>query len=81
VSVRVLMFAVARQLAGLETIVLELPPGSTVGQLRERLAAEVPALAPVLPQMLFAVGSRYVKDDATLRDDAEVACIPPVSGG
>jgi sulfur-carrier protein len=81
VSVRILLFAVARQLAGRDAIVLDLAPGSTVGQLRERLSAEVPALGAVLPQMLFAVGSQYAADDTTIDEASEVACIPPVSGG
>ena len=45
------------------------------------LAAQVPALAGILPQVLFAVGSNYVPDATKLSVDAEVACIPPVSGG
>jgi sulfur-carrier protein len=81
VNVRVRLFAVAKQLAGQDLILLELPQGSTLGQLREKLAAEVPQIAAILPHILFAVGSEYAKDDAVLTADSEVACIPPVSGG
>jgi sulfur-carrier protein len=81
VNVRVRLFAVAKELAGSDSVWLELPEGSTVAQLRVRLAAEVPALAGVLPQVLFAVGSEYASDDHPIPSGREVACIPPVSGG
>ena len=80
-NVRVRLFAVAKQLAGQDSIILQLPEGSTLGQLRERLAAEVPQIAGVLPHILFAVGSEYAHDAAVISADSDVACIPPVSGG
>jgi molybdopterin converting factor small subunit len=81
VNVRIRLFAVARQLAGTEVISLELPAASTIAGLREALAAQVPALAAVLPHVLFAIGSQYAQDDSPLPAGGEVACIPPVSGG
>ena len=75
------LFAVAKQLAGRDSIVLQLPEGSTVSQLRARLAVEVPALATALPHMMFAIGSEYAQNDGVLSEGSEVACIPPVSGG
>ena len=80
-NVRVRLFAVAKQLAGQDLIILQLPEGSTLGQLREQLAVEVPQIAAVLPHILFAVGSEYANDDRVISAGAEVACIPPVSGG
>ena len=79
VSIR--LFAVAKQLAGRERIELELPDGATLAQLRRRLAEEVPELAGVLGQMTFAVGTEYAHDGAIIPPGADVACIPPVSGG
>jgi molybdopterin converting factor subunit 1 len=81
VKVTIRLFAVARQLAGRETIQLEVSPGTTVGQLRAQLAAEIPELADVLPHVLFAVGSEYARDDQPISEGSQIACIPPVSGG
>ncbi|REK10276.1 MAG: molybdopterin converting factor subunit 1 [Planctomycetota bacterium] len=75
------LFAVARELAQSDTLELELPEGATVGQLREHLAAEHPALAEILPHVLFAVDSEYVDNERTLSPECQIACIPPVSGG
>ena len=80
-NVNVRLFAVARQLAGQESVALNVPEGCTVEHLREQLAAAYPELAPLLPHVLFAVGSQYVGDEHTLADTPEIACIPPVSGG
>ena len=53
----------------------------TVRQLRQALAEKYPALAPLLPQVLFALNAEYATDDTHLAPDMEIACIPPVSGG
>jgi molybdopterin converting factor subunit 1 len=81
VKVAVRLFAVAKQTAGRETVELELADGATIAQLRSRLAAEVPPLAGLLGQMMFAIEARYAADEAVIPPGAEVACIPPVSGG
>lgn len=80
-NVRIRLFAVARQLAGAEVITVELSEPATIGRLRAALAAQVPALAAVLPHVLFAIGSQYAADDTPVPAGGEVACIPPVSGG
>ena len=53
----------------------------TVRQLRQALAEQIPALAPLLPQVLFALDMEYATDDTQLTSAMEIACIPPVSGG
>ena len=75
------LFAVARQLAGREMISLEVSPGTTIGQLREKLAEELPDLSPVLPHVLFAIGSEYAADEQAITEGSQITCIPPVSGG
>lgn len=79
--VAVQLFAVARQLAGRDRVEVELPAGATVAQLREQLGRQLPALEGLLPQMLFAVAAQYADDQTPIPPEAEVACIPPVSGG
>jgi len=81
VKVRVRLFAVARELSGCDSLELELPEGSTIGDLRAALAKRVPALEEVLPGVIFAIGTSYAINKTPLQPNAEVACIPPVSGG
>ncbi len=75
------LFAGARELAAQEQIELELPATTSVGELRTALLAECPALTPLLPHALFAINANYATDQTPVPEDAEVACIPPVSGG
>jgi molybdopterin synthase catalytic subunit len=80
--VEVLCFALARQLAGSPRIVVDLPDPATIADLRAALALACPALGPLLPHTRLAVNNAYATDDtAELPPDAEVALIPPVSGG
>ncbi len=55
--------------------------GATVATLRRRLAAEFPALAPLLARSAVAIGDAYVTDETPVPAGADVAIIPPVSGG
>jgi len=60
---------------------LELDDGATVADLKERLARDYPRLGPILPRVACAIDDEYVAFEERLRDGAEVALIPPVSGG
>jgi MoaE-MoaD fusion protein len=80
VPVTVLYFAVAREAAGAESESLAAAP-PTVAALREVLVARHPALARVLPRCRIAVGQEFARDADPVPDGAEVAVIPPVSGG
>ncbi|HEY2841369.1 MAG TPA: MoaD/ThiS family protein [Pirellulales bacterium] len=79
--VRVRLFAVARQLAGKELVEVSLPSGGTIAQLRVALPEQFPALAPLGRAAMFSVGAEYADDNTRLAEGADVACIPPVSGG
>ena len=78
---RVLLFARLRDLAGAGELTVEVPPGSRVGDLRRHLAAAFPALAGLLPSCAVALDDQYVGDATPLPEGAEVALLPPVSGG
>jgi molybdopterin converting factor subunit 1 len=80
-KVIVKLFAVARQRIGKEQLAVELPMGATVGQLRRILVELHPTLADVLAHARLAVKSEYAAESEVIPEAAEVAIIPPVSGG
>ena len=80
-NVRVRLFAAAREAAGRDLLTLELPEGAKIAQLRRRLEEEVPGLASLIGQIMFAMDAEYAADGREIPPQAEVACIPPVSGG
>jgi len=84
VYVRLLAFASAADAVGAPEQRLDLPDVSgeaTVGALRRTLGARFPALVPLLPRLAVAVDGEVVGDAAALVEGAEVALLPPVSGG
>lgn len=78
---RVHLFAVARQRAGRPSVEVDLPDGATVADLKRALRETVPDLAAVLPAARLAVNAEYADDAAPVPPGAEIALIPPVSGG
>lgn len=80
-NVRVKLFAVAKQRVGQSEIEVELPADATVRQLRGAIVEQYPPLADVLAHARLAVNSEYAADAAVISPTAEIAVIPPVSGG
>lgn len=77
-KVTVLYFAHSRSARGQASEVLELPDGTTIAALRERIAE---VLGPRVPTFHLARNEEYAAPQDALRDGDEVAVIPPVSGG
>jgi molybdopterin synthase catalytic subunit len=80
-KVSLLLFAALREAVGQRTLSLELEEGSTIDDLKRRLAVDYPPVAPMLKTVVCAIDDEYVKPEASLREGVEVALIPPVSGG
>jgi molybdopterin converting factor subunit 1 len=79
--VRVRLFAVLREAAGVGDVQLDLPTEATAGGAAECLAERYPAIARHLPRVAYAVNQSYAPADSPLHDGDELALIPPVSGG
>ena len=78
---RVKLFARARDLAGTDEVSVALPDAATVADLRRALAREVPALAGLLQRSALAVNNEFADETLKVPPGAEVAILPPVSGG
>ena len=79
--VTVHLFAAARDLAGCESVSVELPKRSTVTTLRTKLATTFPSLSPLLARSAIAINHDYAEDATVVCEGDELAVIPPVSGG
>jgi molybdopterin converting factor subunit 1 len=80
-KVRVRCFAAAREIVGTGELVVDLPEGSTLIQLLDRIQGQFPRLQGLAGSLLFSVNREYAPSDKRLSADDEVALIPPVSGG
>lgn len=77
----ILLFARLKELAGASRVEIDMEDGGRVADVRRRLGEQVPALAPLLNHCLFAVNDAYADESLVVPTNAEIACIPPVSGG
>lgn len=68
-------------LAGTETVTLDLPVASTVRDALEKIHREFPRLAPAKKSTLVAVGVDYAPPEQVLRENDELSLFPPVQGG
>jgi molybdopterin converting factor subunit 1 len=77
----VLLFARARDLIGADRIDVEIPEPATVGALRQALIQRYPNLAGLMEKSAFAINDEFGEDGTQIPAGAEVALLPPVSGG
>jgi molybdopterin converting factor subunit 1 len=80
-DIHVRLFAGLHDLVGKRDLVLAMPAGATIGQLRDRLGEEYPIVQPFLTTLVCAVDEEYVPPEHVLSEGDDVALIPPISGG
>jgi MoaE-MoaD fusion protein len=80
-QIKLLYFAIVREMTGCREATLNLPDGTSLERLFDHLADEHPGLRRLRPSLMFMVNEEYASTDYLLRDGDEVALIPPVSGG
>jgi MoaE-MoaD fusion protein len=81
VKIRLLAFASAGDALGTTEMDLEISDGSRVSDLRTRLDQDYPKIVPLWPRLAVAMDGRIVSSEELLQNGAEVALLPPVSGG
>jgi len=81
ITVRVLFFATIRALIGKKEMLVELPSGSSVRELKLEIARKFPHTDQTVKTMLASVNQIFSDDDTQLADQAVVAFFPQVSGG
>ncbi len=79
-QLNILAFGITKDIVGGSTVEVTIPEGLTVGQLKEWLSTQYPAMQE-LKSLLIAVNEEYGEDGHILSEKDEIALIPPVSGG
>ena len=80
-EVTVQLFAGARAAFGSPTVRVDLGEGGTVGDLCDRLREAHPDAVSFLATCRVAVNQEFASPEHPVPTGAEVALIPPVSGG
>lgn len=81
IQVTVRLFAAYQEAYETSELLLQLPPGTTVEQVRDRLIQEHPELEQWRSLTRFGVNLQFVESGTVLQEGDEVVLIPPVSGG
>ena len=80
IRIHILNFSLVKDALGKKNIVITMENGVTVVQLLEKVRAMNKQKLDGLP-IRVAVNQLYVNENYTLRNEDQVALIPPVSGG
>lgn len=80
-KIRLLFFAVLRDIAGRGEKEIEVPEGTRAADVWLRLRDRHPELRDYIQPPMIAVNESYVGAEELLRDGDELAFIPPVAGG
>lgn len=83
VTVKILFFAQARELSGISKAELRLPEQILGRELLDRIC-ETFKLELIKDSVILSIDEQYCDDQnsvISLRDNSEVAVIPPISGG
>ena len=80
-NVRVLFFGQLKDVAGCATDSVDLADGATLADLLAHYEKKIPRLKDFLPSTALSLNQEYASPAARLKDNDEVALLPPVSGG
>jgi sulfur-carrier protein len=81
ILVTVKLFAAYQEVCGASELVLELPEGTPVATVGDRLRAAHPELSRWQDITRYGINLQFVPPETLLKDGDEVVLIPPVSGG
>jgi molybdopterin converting factor subunit 1 len=79
--VTVRLFARLRELAGTDTVTVDVAEPATVATVWQAVAAALPALAPFERALSCAVNADFSRMSRPVAPGDDVAFLPPVSGG
>jgi len=80
-KVKVILFAVFRDIIGRKEEELDLEPGTTVQKLLDSYISRFPQMARFREHIILSVNKEYGPPGKVLREGDEVSFLPPVSGG
>jgi len=81
ITVTVKLFAAYQEAYGVPELRLQVPAGTTVAEVRDRLVKEHPELEQWRDLTRFGINLEFVEPKTAVQEGDEVVFIPPVSGG
>ena len=81
ITLDVKLFAIVRDIVGKDEVKISVEEQSAATAVLDQLSREFPRLVEWKSHLRIAVNSEYVSPEYVLKNNDEVAIIPPVSGG
>jgi len=75
------LFSVYRNIVGFTEITIDVARGATLGDLFEELLHRYPELKSLERSVILAVNRDFANPKTKLKEDDEVALMPPIGGG
>jgi molybdopterin converting factor subunit 1 len=79
--IRLLLFALYRDLTGVDELTVDVADGSSAAATLAELRSRDPRFTAIPERPAVAVNREYAPLEVALRDGDELALIPPVAGG
>lgn len=79
-TIKILTFGIARDIVGKSLLEFTTTEGVTVEQLKEQILDKYPRFGN-LTSLMIAVNAEYGQANTIIRENDEIALIPPVAGG
>ena len=76
----ILAFGIAKDILGLSETTMSLEKSLSISELKSKLSEKFPEFEK-LRSFSLAVNQEYQEDDFMIKENDEIAIIPPVSGG
>jgi molybdopterin converting factor subunit 1 len=79
-TINILTFGIARDIVGKSLLEFQTTEGVTVTVLKAQLLEKYPRFVS-LTSLMIAVNAEYGQEDTIIKENDEIALIPPVAGG
>jgi MoaD family protein len=80
-KINIRLFSVYREIIGSNEMTIDMVRGSTLGSLFGELLRRYPRLKPLGKSIVLAVNRDFANSKTKLKENDEVALMPPIGGG
>ena len=81
VNIDISLYYHLRIKAGVGTVSLSIPNGTTIKEVKQILEEKFPALTTHLDNVLILMGKKVVLDEDTIHQNSKIAFLTPIVGG
>jgi sulfur-carrier protein len=81
ITITVKLFAAYQEAYGQPEVTLEVPSGTTVAMVGDRIREPFPSLQTLAPVTRYGINLTFVNPETLVQPGDEVVLVPPVSGG